>query len=166
MPAHAGVNQGVRGDQAGFAIGRGEGHVLAFQAQPLPAGFEQRAQHFRPYRAIRHCQYLCVCIGQCQALDMRGALMVLVEQVQIGAGAVVDEQRLEASARDVPFQMLVIFEVLRRVFADVGVDVLRRLLAADAEALHQVIGGQAALPPGHCLDQAIAQGQIPAHGLD
>lgn len=48
----------------------------------------------------------------------------------IGAGAVVDEQRLEASARDEPLQMLVIFRVLRRVFADVGVDVLRRLLMA------------------------------------
>ncbi|MOA57829.1 hypothetical protein D3C78_1820850 [compost metagenome] len=52
--------------------------------------------------------------------------------------------------------MLVIFEVFRRVLVDVGVDVLRRLLAADAEALHQVIRGQAAFPPGHGLDQTIA----------
>lgn len=156
----------VWGDQAGFAIERGKGHVISFQAQTLPAGFEQRALDFRSYRAIRHSQDLGVCIGQCQALDMPGALMVLVEQVQVGAGAVVYEQRLEAAARDVPLQMLVIFQVLRRVFVDVGVDVLRRLLTADAEALHQVIGGQAALSPGHGLDQVIAQGQIPAHGLD
>ncbi|MDT4831952.1 hypothetical protein FQZ97_654840 [compost metagenome] len=97
---------------------------------------------------------------------MRGALMILIEQVQIGAGAVVDEQRLESAARYVPLQMLVVFQVLRRVFVDVGVDVFRRLLAADAEALHQVIGGQTAFPPGHRLDQAVAQRQIPAHGFD
>ncbi|MNF08129.1 hypothetical protein D3C80_2084640 [compost metagenome] len=81
----------MRSDQAGFATGCGEGRILAFQAQPFSTGLEQRTQHLWPYRAIRYCQYLCMCIGQCQALDMWGAFMVLVEQVQIGAGAVVDE---------------------------------------------------------------------------
>jgi len=48
------------------------------------------------------------------------------------------------------------------MFGDVGVDVLGRLLAADAEALHQVSRGQPALPPGNGLNQTIAKCQIPA----
>ncbi|MNJ77324.1 hypothetical protein D3C77_747960 [compost metagenome] len=48
------------------------------------------------------------------------------------------------------------------MLADVGVDVLGRLLAADAEALHQVARGQAAFPPGDRFDQAVAQGEVPA----
>ncbi|MNN40710.1 hypothetical protein D3C81_1547930 [compost metagenome] len=105
-------------------------------------------------------------VGQGQAFDVWCALVVLVEQVQVGAGTVIDEQRLELPRRYVAFDLLVVHQVFRRVVVDVGVDVLRRLLTADAEALHQVIGGQAAFPPGHGLDQAIAQGQIPAYGLD
>ncbi|MNR28602.1 hypothetical protein D3C85_1459310 [compost metagenome] len=105
-------------------------------------------------------------IGQGQALDMRGALVVLVEQVEVGVRAVVDEQGAELPARDVALQVLVICQVFGRMFADVGVDVLGRLLAADAEALHQVVGGQAPLPPDHRLDQAVAQGQVPAHMFD
>ncbi|MNE59624.1 hypothetical protein D3C80_1547320 [compost metagenome] len=91
------------------------------------------------------------------------ALVVLVEQVQVGAGAVIDEQRLELLAWHVALEVLVVVEVAGGVLAQVAVDVLRGLLAADAETLHQVPGGQAAFPPGHGFDQAIAQGQIPAN---
>lgn len=68
--------------------------------------------------------------------------------------------------RHIPLQILVVFQVLRRAVGDVGVDVLRRLLPADTNALHQMACGQTALPPGDGLDQAVAQRQIPAHGLD
>lgn len=54
---------------------------------------------------------------------MRGTVVILVEQVQIGAGAIADEQWLELPAGYVPLQMLVVFQVLRRVIGDVGVDV-------------------------------------------
>lgn len=52
------------------------------------------------------------------------------------------------------------------MFRDVRVDVLGRLLAADAEALDQVSRGQPALPPGNGLDQTIAKCQVPANLLD
>lgn len=92
--------------------------------------------------------------------------MVLVELVQVGTGAVVDKQWSELLARHIPLQMLVIFQVLRSVFIDIGVDVLGRLLTANAKALHQVVRGQPTLPPGHRLDEAIAQRQIPAYRFD
>ena len=62
--------------------------------------------------------------------------------MQVGAGAVVNEQWLEVAARHIPLQMLVVFQVLRRVVGDVGVDVLRRLLAADAKATELWIQNQ------------------------
>ncbi|MNG22200.1 hypothetical protein D3C84_1066590 [compost metagenome] len=52
------------------------------------------------------------------------------------------------------------------MFIDVGVDVFRGLLAADAEALDQVTRGQPAFPPGDGLDQTIAKCQVPAHLFD
>jgi hypothetical protein len=52
------------------------------------------------------------------------------------------------------------------MFGDVGVDVLGRLLAADAEALHQVSRGQPAFPPGNGLNQTIAKCQVPADLFD
>src|SRR3546814_13780447 len=58
----------------------------------------------------------------------------------LGAGAAVDEQRLEAFGRLVALQVAVICQVFGRMFVQVGVDVLRCLLAADAETLHQEIG--------------------------
>ncbi|MNH39396.1 hypothetical protein D3C79_1005600 [compost metagenome] len=88
--------------------------------------------------------------------------MGLIQQLQIGIGAVVDEQRLELLAGYITLQLLVICKVFRRMLADVGIDVLGGLLAADAKALHQVARGQAALPPGHGFDQAIAKCQVPA----
>ncbi|MNC47158.1 hypothetical protein D3C75_962040 [compost metagenome] len=97
---------------------------------------------------------------------MRSAFVVLVEQVQIGAGAVVDEQWRERLAGHVAFYFFVICKVFRRMFRDVGVDVLGRLLTADTEALHQVSRGQTAFPPGDGLDQTIAKCQVPAYLLD
>ena len=55
--------------------------------------------------------------------------------------------------------------VLRGMFGDGGVDVLGGLLAADTEALHQVLCGQPAFPPGYGLDQTIANGKIPEDGF-
>ncbi|MNI73704.1 hypothetical protein D3C73_1297300 [compost metagenome] len=97
---------------------------------------------------------------------MRSSLVVLIKQVQIGTGAVVNEQRFELRARDVALELLVICQVSGRMFIDVGIDVFRRLLAADAEALHQVSRGQPALPPGNGLNQTIAKCQIPADLFD
>ncbi|MCY1373878.1 hypothetical protein D9M69_611770 [compost metagenome] len=87
---------------------------------------------------------------------MRGPVVILVHQMQIGAGAVVYKQRLELLAGYVPLQVLVICQVFRRMLADVGVDVLGCLLPADTKALYQVSRCQPAFPPGHRLDQAIA----------
>ena len=146
----------------------GEGHVFGFQAQAFTAGLEQRAQYLWPNGAVRHFQYPGVRIRQSQSVDVRGALIVLVEQVQVGAGAgaVVDEQRLEMLARHIALELLVICQVFGRMFGDVRVDVLRRLLAADAKALHQVARGQPAFPPGNGLDQVIAKCHAPAYSLD
>ncbi|MNQ65458.1 hypothetical protein D3C85_799130 [compost metagenome] len=166
VPAHAGVDQGVRGDQADFRGRVGQGDVLGLQPQPFAAGLEQRAQHLGAHRAVRDLEHLGMGIGQGQAFDMRCALVVLVEQVKVGVAAVVDEQRTELFARDVALQVLVICQVFGRVFADIGIDVLGCLLPADAETLHQMVGGQAPLPPDHRLDQAVAQGQVPAHMFD
>ncbi|MNJ60866.1 hypothetical protein D3C77_566270 [compost metagenome] len=96
-------------------------------------------------------------IRQLQPFDMFGALIVLEQQVQIGADAIVDKARLEGFRRYVAFELLVICQVSGRMLGDVGVDVLRRLLATDTKALHQVAGGQAAFPPGHGLDHTIAK---------
>ncbi|MCY1528432.1 hypothetical protein D9M68_635370 [compost metagenome] len=92
--------------------------------------------------------------------------MVLVEQVQVRTRTVVDEQRLEMLAGDVALEVLVVLQIPWRVRGNVGVDVLRGLLATDAETLHQVVGGQTPLPPGHGFDQSIVQGEIPAHVLN
>lgn len=54
--------------------------------------------------------------------------------------------------------------VLRGMVGDGGADVLGGLLAADTEALHQVLG-QPAFPPGGRLDQAVTKGKIPANGF-
>src|SRR5690606_4477929 len=40
VPAHTGVDQRMRRDQAGFAVRRREGHILALQSQPIAAGLE------------------------------------------------------------------------------------------------------------------------------
>ena len=105
-------------------------------------------------------------VRQGQPVDVRCPFVVLVKQVQIGTGAVVNEQRFEVLAGYVAFALLVICQVSGRMFIDVGVDVLGRLLTADAEALDQVPRGQPAFPPGDSLDQAIAKCQVPAHLLD
>ncbi|MNG37605.1 hypothetical protein D3C84_1250150 [compost metagenome] len=52
------------------------------------------------------------------------------------------------------------------MFSDVRIDVFRRLLAADAEALNQVPRGQPAFPPDNGLDQTIAKCQVPADLCD
>ncbi|MCY1370565.1 hypothetical protein D9M69_576630 [compost metagenome] len=92
--------------------------------------------------------------------------MVLIEQVQVRTRTVVDEQRFEMLAGDVALEVFVVLEIPWRVGGNVRVDVLRGLLATDAEALHQVVGGQTPFPPGHGFDQSIAQGQIPAYLLN
>ncbi|MNO66851.1 hypothetical protein D3C76_576500 [compost metagenome] len=166
VPAHAGVDKRVRGDEAHLHVGGVEGHVFGFQAQAFTAGLEQGAQHFRANRPVRHFQHPGMRIGQCQPVDVRGPLIVLIKQVQVGAGAVVDEQRLELLAWYIALELLVICQVFGRMFGDVGIDVLRRLLAADAKALHQVARGQPAFPPGNGLDQTIAKCQVPAYLLD
>lgn len=84
-----------------------KGHVLTFQAQPLAAGAQQGAQYPGLHAAIRHPQYFGVRVGQGQAFDVRGAVVILVEQVQVGTGAVIDEQRFEvwmASVNLHPFE--------------------------------------------------------------
>nr|GFD18038.1 hypothetical protein [Tanacetum cinerariifolium] len=90
----------------------------------------------------------------------------LVQQVQIGVGAVVDEQRFEVRARYVALQLLVICKIFRRMVIDVRIDVFRRLLTTDPEALDQVSRGQPAFPPGNGLDQTVAKCQIPPNLLD
>lgn len=55
MPAHTGVDEGVRRNQAGFRNRGGKRHVLGFQAQAFTASLEQRAQHVAQDRdAERH----------------------------------------------------------------------------------------------------------------
>lgn len=105
-------------------------------------------------------------IGQSEPVDVRGAFVVLIQQVQIGASAVVNEPRPEMLARDIALYLLVICKVFGRMFVDVGVDVLGGLLAANAEALHQMPCGQPAFLPGNGLDQTIAKCQIPTDLLD
>jgi len=111
-------------------------------------------------------QHFGMRIGESQALDVRGAVAVLVQQMQVSAGAAVDEQWLELLARLVTLQVTVICKVFRRVLVEVGVDVLRCLLAADAETLYQMTRGQTAFSPGDRLYQAVTQGQIPADLAD
>gem|GEM_PF-6415502 len=104
-------------------------------------------------------------IGQRQALNVRRTVMTLIQQVQIGAGAVIDKAWLKALAWYIALQMLVVLKVLRGMLGDVGVDVFGGLLAADTKALDQVLCGQSTLPPSNRFDQAVAKGEIPADGF-
>ncbi|MNI51754.1 hypothetical protein D3C73_1064940 [compost metagenome] len=156
----------MRCDQAHLDVGGVKGNIFGFQTQAFTAGLEQGAQHFGPNGPIRHFQHPGMRISQCQPVNVWGTFIVLVKQVQIGAGAVVDESRLELLARYIALDLLVIRQVFGRMFCDVGIDVFRRLLAADAKALHQVARGQPALPPGNGFDQTIAKCQVPAYLLD
>ena len=78
--------------------------------------------------------------------------MILVQEVQISACAVIYKQRLEVLAWHIPLQILVVFKIVLGMLGDVGVDVLRGLLPADTKALNQMVGGQTAFPPGDGLD--------------
>ncbi|MNO77081.1 hypothetical protein D3C76_681790 [compost metagenome] len=67
---------------------------------------------------------------------------------------------------NVALQVLVVDQIFGRMLIDVGVDVLGGLLAADAEALHQMIRRQASFPPSDSFNQLVPQRQIPAHSCN
>ena len=62
MPAHAGVDQCVRGNEANFNIRCIERYVFGFQAQTVATGFQQWAQDLGANGSIRHLQHLGVCV--------------------------------------------------------------------------------------------------------
>jgi len=165
MPAHAGKYQCVWRDQAGLIVGCGERHIIAFQSLALATGPQQWPQYLGSHGPVRYLQELSMRIGQRQALNVRRTVMTLIQQVQIGAGAVIDKAWLKALAWYIALQMLVVLKVLRGMLGDVGVDVFGGLLAADTKALDQVLCGQSTLPPSNRFDQAVAKGEIPADGF-
>ena len=53
-------------------------------------------------------------------------------------------------------QGAVVFQVARRIFSKIVVDVLAGLLSANAKCSLKVVGGQPPLPEGDHLDQSVA----------
>ncbi|MNG05693.1 hypothetical protein D3C84_888990 [compost metagenome] len=94
---------------------------------------------------------------------MRCPFAVLVQQVQIGTGAVINEQRAELATGYVPLDVLVVIQVAGRVVSQVAIDVFRGLLPTDAETLHQMPCGQTPFPQCDGFNQSVTQRQIPTN---
>ena len=88
--------------------------------------------------------------------EVRSRLEQPGQQVQVFADVTPGHHRPELRGRNITLEVPVVLQVPRRQFPQVGVDVLGRLLAADAEAVTDVIGGQAAFPQCDGLNQSVA----------
>lgn len=127
------MGQLLGGQQLLFYSFNLEDHVPALRSRPS-AGAEQ----FRPHGAIRHLQHFGMRISQGSTSICGARSLFSLSRCKVSAGTIFDKFWRELEIGDIAFQMPAICQVFRRTLGEVGIDVLRCLLSADTEALHQL----------------------------
>src|SRR5690606_6792891 len=135
MPAQRRADQGVRGYDACFGNRRGQRYVAYFDTFLFSCCLDQWTQHSGMDVAQRYVQDLGIGELKVQRIERVTDILVSSEDVQIFVGIPGGQPGAELRSRLVALKVAVIHQIAGRDIPKVAIDILRRLLAAYAQAV-------------------------------